>query len=232
MPFRSRARLSYANVAATLALVLALTSPAWSDPVAHSAATLAQQVKQVAGQSKKARRTATSAKRTADSASKKADQAIAASGRQGPQGLQGLQGPQGGQGPQGATGAAGATNVVVRTGGAGTPGTHTASAGCVDGVPNGSKGYRDAANALVAGGCAGGVGGTVSVPAVCNPGEVAVGGGHSYADQKRHAIVTESRPQPSGAGQTPTAWQLEVETLTNDSSNNTAVTPYVICASP
>ncbi len=82
----------------------------------------------------------------------------------------------------------------------------------------------------MAGGCGGGAGGASSATAQCGFGEVATGGGYSYADGKRHALVVESRPVP--AGPTPTGWQIRIETLTNEQSNSTPVTPYVVCIRP
>ena len=100
MRSRLAPRLSYANVAATLAVVLALTSPAWADPAANSAASLGDKVKKALGQSKKANK-------TAKAASKKADQALSTPGPQGASGGQGPQGAQGGQGTPGTQGAQG-----------------------------------------------------------------------------------------------------------------------------
>jgi len=78
----------------------------------------------------------------------------------------------------------------------------------------------------------GGAGGAAATIAQCAAGEVATGGGYAFSGGKRHALVTESRPNPSGAGQTPTGWFVRVETLTNDASNNTPVTTYAVCVSP
>jgi hypothetical protein len=149
-----------------------------------------------------------------------------------PSGATGAQGLQGPKGDTGAAGQNGATDVVVRVGTAATAGANGTGGGCVDGVPGGSKGYRDAANVLVNGGCGGGAGGSATSTAQCDAGEVATGGGYSFETGKRHAVVAESRPAPAGAGQTPTGWHIKLETLTNDSSNNTPVTPYAICATP
>jgi hypothetical protein len=120
--------------------------------------------------------------------------------------------------------------VTVRTGGTATAGANGTGPGCVDGVPAGSKGYRDANNVLVNGGCGGGAGGSSTQMAECKANEVATGGGYTFQDGKRHALVAKSVPSPTNG--TPTAWQIKVETLTNDSSNNTPVTPYVICMRP
>jgi hypothetical protein len=144
----------------------------------------------------------------------------------------GAKGPQGLQGPKGDAGDPGTTHVVVRVGTAATAGTNGTGGGCVDGVPGGSKGYRDTANTLVGGGCGAGAGGAGTSTAQCNAGEVATGGGYSFQTGKRHALVAESMPAPAGPGETPTGWHIRVETLTNDASNNTPVTPYAICATP
>ena len=122
--------------------------------------------------------------------------------------------------------------VSVRVGQPATAGTNGIGGGCVDGVPGGSKGYRDAGGALVNGGCGGGAGGSSEVTVQCEAGEVATGGGYIYQAGKRHALVTASSPSPAGAGQTPTGWRVKVETLTNDSSNDTPVTPYAVCMRP
>jgi hypothetical protein len=122
----------------------------------------------------------------------------------------------------------GDARLSVRVGSAGTAGANGSGAGCVDGVPAGSTGYYDNVGVLVP--CGGGAGGASSATAQCGFGEVATGGGYSYAAGKRHALVTESRPVP--AGPTPTGWQIRIETLTNDSSNSTPVTPYVVCMRP
>lgn len=123
--------------------------------------------------------------------------------------------------------------VTVRVGSPATAGANGVGPGCVDGVPGGSKGYRDAAGALVpAGGCGGGAGGSGNATAQCQAGELATGGGYQYAEGKRHALVTENHPVPATAGGTPTAWRIRVQTLTNDSTNDSPVTPFVVCMRP
>jgi hypothetical protein len=92
-----RPKLSYANVVATLALVLALTSPAWGAPAANGAASLTQNVKKALGLSKKA-------DKNAKRALSRANLALARGGPQGPAGAQGLQGSKGDQGLPGAGG--------------------------------------------------------------------------------------------------------------------------------
>ena len=102
-------RLTFANVTSLLALVLAVSSPAWAGPAANSAASLGKQVKKAVGLSKKANK-------TAKAASKKADQALASPGPQGPPGAQGATGPQGPPGSQGSQGVAGSDAGSMITG--------------------------------------------------------------------------------------------------------------------
>ena len=137
----------------------------------------------------------------------------------------GEKGDKGDPGPSSASAA-----VTVRAGGLLTAGANGSGPGCVDGVPGGSKGFRDAGNTLVS--CGGGAGGASSDTVSCQAGEVATGGGYTYESGKRHALVTESVPSPAAAGQAPTGWRIKVETLTDDSSNNTPVTPYAVCMRP
>src|SRR4051812_5983443 len=92
-----RPKLSYANGVATLALVLALTSPAWGSPAANGAASLTQNVKKALGLSKKA-------DKNAKRALSRANLALTRGGPQGPAGAQGLQGSKGDQGLPGAGG--------------------------------------------------------------------------------------------------------------------------------
>ena len=186
---------------------------------------------------------------TAHQAAKKKKVKRGARGLRGPQGiqgvqgipgligLQGLQGPQGPKGDKGDKGDRGdkgepgtVPTVTVRLGAATAAGTNGSGPGCVDGVPGGSKGFRDASNTPV--GCGGGAGGPGTSDAMCAPGEVATGGGYTFEAGKRHALVAESAPIPTAAGQTPTGWHIKVETLTNDSSNTTQVTPYAVCMKP
>lgn len=97
-------RLTYANVAATLALILALTSPAWAGPAANGAATLKKTASKALGLGKKADKRARKASKKADTALKTAKQALAQDGKPGPQGGRG---PTGATGPGGGTGATG-----------------------------------------------------------------------------------------------------------------------------
>jgi formylglycine-generating enzyme required for sulfatase activity len=93
--------------------VLALTSPAWGDPVANSAASLNKTAKKALGLGKKADKRAKKANKTADTALKTAQQALAQGGKPGTQGSQGPQGSQGSQGPQGSQGSAGSDLTAV-----------------------------------------------------------------------------------------------------------------------
>jgi hypothetical protein len=223
LAWKLRSQLTYANVMATIAVFVALGGTSYA----------------VATGSIGSREIKNNAIRSGDirndqvrSADVRDESLLARDFKPGqlPAGPAGAQGPPGPQGLKGDKGEPGATNVVVRTGGTATPGANGTGAGCVDGVPGGSKGYRDAANTPV--NCIGGAGGFATATAQCAAGEVATGGGYSFQSGKRHALVAQSRPAPAGEGQTPTGWLIRVETLTNDSSNNTPVTPYAICAKP
>src|SRR5829696_4156317 len=240
---RLREHLTYANVGVTILLGVAVTSGATAmaeQPVATAAASATANAKKALKIAKRADKRAKQA--LADAGTPGSRGQTGATGATGPQGPGGERGAQGEQGPKGDTGAQGhqglkgdpgqdgATNAIVRPGGVLTAGANGTGPGCVDGVPGGSKGFRDAANALVS--CGGGAGGAAATIAQCAAGEVATGGGYAFSGGKRHALVTESRPNPSGAGQTPTGWFVRVETLTNDASNNTPVTTYAVCVSP
>lgn len=85
---------------ACLALAVALTGPAWGDPVAHTAASLGKNVKKALKLGKKADRRSKKALKTAK-------QALAKGGPQGPRG------PQGPKGDTGATGARGSDLTAV-----------------------------------------------------------------------------------------------------------------------
>jgi hypothetical protein len=116
-----RPRLTYANVTATLALCLAMTSPAWGDPVANSAASLKKTATKALGFGKKANKRAKKALKTAN-------RALAQGGKPGPGGPQGAQGPQG---PQGATGATGAQGTALAYGRVAADGTLSHNSGNV-----------------------------------------------------------------------------------------------------
>ena len=201
-------------------LVASLAVPAFGGPSTFTIAKRAlTKAKQADKRSKAARRIAREARLSARTA-----------GPRGPEGIQGPAGAQGAQGPKGDTGASpGPPAVTVRIGMPAIPGANGKGPGCVDGVPGNSKGYQDASGVLVGGGCGGGAGGAAFSTAQCEAGEVATGGGHRFEAGKRHAVVTESIPAPSGAGDTPTGWRILVQTTTNDSSNTSPVTPYVVC---
>jgi hypothetical protein len=132
---------------ALLALVLAITSPAWGDPVAQSAAS-------VASTAKKALRLAKSADKRSKRAAADARRALAAGGPAGPAGPRGATGPAG---PAGANGANGAPGPAGPAGGFGAVVTRwseptilttengqsaTASAECGAGETLLSGGYR------------------------------------------------------------------------------------------
>ena len=86
-----KGRVTYANVAATMALVIALTAPVWAEPVAEQTAT---------SQTKKALKLGKKADKRSKQALATAKRALARSGQAGSAGP---------RGPQGATGATGAT---------------------------------------------------------------------------------------------------------------------------
>jgi hypothetical protein len=131
MAGKPRRRPRYADAVATLALVLALTSPAWADPVANGTASLVSTTKDALGFSKKANKTANKAAKTARKALRRANRALAEEGPQGPHGPQGAQGPQGGNGPQGAQGMPGSARAYARVFGGGPSST---GSGTVDEV--------------------------------------------------------------------------------------------------
>ena len=220
---RLRAQLTYANVMASLAAFVALGG------TSYAVATGSIDSREIKNNSVRSKDIRNGQIRSGDVRNKSL---LARDFRRGelPAGPEGGRGPAGPKGDSGQPGANGGTNVVVRTGGVGTPGANGDGPGCVDGTPGGSKGFRDAANAEV--NCGGGPGGASQVTASCQAGEVATGGGYEYAFGKRHALVTKSVPESATPGGPPTRWFIRVDTLTNDTSNNTGVTPYVICARP
>lgn len=101
---RDRSRASYANVVATLALCLAVTSPAWGDPVATTAASLGKSVKKALKLGKAADKRSKTALRRADEAKATAAQALAKGGAVGPRGPQGEPGSASGFAGAGAGG--------------------------------------------------------------------------------------------------------------------------------
>jgi hypothetical protein len=122
---RIRSRLTYANVLATIAIVIALGGTSFAAPVAESASSIAGKVRSALRLSRKANRKATKAFNLAQVAN---DNALEVTkqrgpagpvGPRGPQGDPGPRGPTGGRGPTGATGPAGAA-VVARAASTGT----------------------------------------------------------------------------------------------------------------
>ena len=216
MPGRLRPRLTYANVMATVAVFVALGGSSYAVTLGKNSVKSKHIAK---GQVKRSDigRNAVDSSKIANGKLRAADFAPG----QLPKGDKGDAGPS-----------SGPATASVRVGGLLTAGANGSGPGCVDGVPGGSKGFRDAANLLVNGGCGGGAGGSAETTVSCQAGEFATGGGYTYQSGKRHALVTENAPSPASAGQTPTGWHIKVETLTNDGSNDTPVTPYVVCARP
>jgi hypothetical protein len=119
-------------------------------------------------------------------------------GNQGPRGFTGAQGPQGPRGPAGANGANG-TN--------GTNGATRVS------VRNGNPSVVADSDT-----------GTADV--LCNPGEVATGGGFSKTGEGW--ALQESFPLSTG-GTVPAGWHVEATNFTGDTQQLTAT---VVCASP
>jgi hypothetical protein len=98
---RITSRLTFANVVATLALVLVVTTSGVAQPVAQTAGSLSKDVKKALGLSKKANRTAKKALARARRAEKVASGVTQQGGLKG---QKGDKGPQGDKGEQGATG--------------------------------------------------------------------------------------------------------------------------------
>lgn len=211
---RGNARLNYANVAATLALVLALTSQAWGAPVANLSAGLQKTARKALGLSKKADKLSKKADKRSRAALARASAALARSGP-GPQGARGAQGPPGAKGdpclasdpacrgPQGAPGS-GTTNFVMRS----APSLH------------GDCSFN----------CAGVH--TLSSTADCMPGERATGGGVEPPSLYQDEVVTASRPTTDQSGQVPVGWFGTVRyRVTTDSAPIYHPAVWVICAS-
>jgi len=220
MPGRLRPQLTYANVMATIAVFIAMGGGAYALTIPKNSVG-ATQIKRNAVR-------ASEIKRGAVTSAKVRDRSLLTKDFKQGQLPKGDKGDRGDKGDPGASSAPAA--VTVRVGGLLTAGANGSGAGCVDGVPGGSKGFRDAGGTLIS--CGGGTGGSSATTVSCAAGETATGGGYTYASGKRHALVTESVPSPAGAGQAPTGWRIKVETLTDDSSNNTPVTPYAVCIRP
>ena len=206
---RLRDRLTYANVVSTLCLFLLLGGGAYAATQLPKDSVGTKQLKNGAVTSVKVK-----------------DQSLQATDfkpGQLPQGEKGEKGEAGTSSP--------APQVTVRQGKPVTAGTNGKGSGCVDGVPGNSDGYYEAGSSTLIP-CTGGAGGNAAETVACKAGEQATGGGYTYETGKRHALVVESVPDPEGEGQTPTGWHIQVETLTDDSSNTTPVTPYVVCMRP
>jgi hypothetical protein len=112
---RHRRRLTFANVTALVALCLAVTSPAWSEPVAQTAATTGKKLKKALSLGKKADKRSKQALSTASKAQETAGQALAKGGPPGPQGATGATGATGAQGQQGAAGSPAASMITGHT---------------------------------------------------------------------------------------------------------------------
>jgi hypothetical protein len=121
----------------------------------------------------------------------------------GPQGPQGPQVPTGPRGPEGLHGVEGPRGPVG---------------------PRGPEGPAGATNVTVRGGTQG----TGESTALCNPGEVAVGGGGLSFDPEL-AFIRSSIPIPTGSP-TPTGWSVFAARL--DGTGAIATESVVICAAP
>jgi len=121
----------------------------------------------------------------------------------GPQGPQGPQGPTGPRGPEGLHGVEGPRGPVG---------------------PRGPEGPAGATNVTVRQGAAG-VGASV---AMCNPGEVAVGGGGFTLETGEPTFLTYSAPTPTTG--TPTGWDVTAATVAGSAAPS--VQAYVVCAAP
>jgi hypothetical protein len=124
----------------------------------------------------------------------------------GPQGPQGPAGPRGPEGPPGARGAEGATGARGAEGARG---------------PQGPQGPAGATNVTLRTSQLA----TGQATVLCNPGEVAVGGGGLSGDGD--GFLVESIPT---GGSRPTGWT--VLALHTDGSQAGGVSAYVICAAP
>jgi hypothetical protein len=225
---RGNARLSYANVAATLALVLALTSPAWGAPVANLSASLKETARKALGLSKKA-------DKRSRAALARASAALASSGP-GPQGPMGAQGPPGAKGdpclptdpacrgPQGAKGDKGdpclASDPACR-GPQGAPGSGTTNFVMRSAPMIHADCFQNCAGVR-----------NLSSTANCMPGERATGGGVEPPSQYQDEVVTASRPTTDQSGQVPIGWLGRVRyRVTTDSAPIHYPAVWVICAS-
>jgi hypothetical protein len=121
----------------------------------------------------------------------------------GPQGPQGPQGPTGPRGPEGLHGVEGPRGPVG---------------------PRGPEGPAGATNVTVRQG-ASDVGASV---AMCNPGEVAVGGGGFTLGTGEPSFLAYSAPTPTSG--TPTGWNVTAGTVAGSAAPS--VQAYVVCAAP
>jgi hypothetical protein len=119
-----RARLTYANVMASIAVFIALGASGVASPVAHSAASVGKSVKRALKLSKSADKKATKALALAKQANgaKAKGSAPGAAGPSGPAGSAGLRGEQGPIGAIGLTGSPGPTGSPGVAGATGPPG--------------------------------------------------------------------------------------------------------------
>jgi Collagen triple helix repeat (20 copies) len=124
-------------------------------------------------------------------------------GPQGPQGPRGPEGPPGARGAEGATGARGAEGPVG---------------------PRGPQGPAGATNVTLRSGTQG----TGEATAMCDPGEVAVGGG-GLAFDPTLAFLRSSNPTPLGSA-TPTGWEVFAARL--DGTGAIGTEAFVVCAAP
>ena len=73
--------------------------------------------------------------------------------------------------------------------------------------------------------------GALSTPAICEPGEVATGGGAiATGNNGGNPAIRSSRPQPDTVGSVPTSWRT---TVANQAGAGTiTVTAYAVCVAP
>jgi hypothetical protein len=132
-------------------------------------------------------------------------------GPQGPRGPQGATGPEGPAGPRGPEGATGARGAEGATGARGAEG------------PAGPQGPAGATNVTVRQGPVGAGESTV----MCNPGEVAVGGGGFTQDPAEPTFLVSSGPTAPAQGQ---GWSVIAGRVGGGASQS--VGAIVVCAAP
>jgi hypothetical protein len=130
-----------------------------------------------------------------------------------PAGPQGPQGPQGARGPEGPPGARGAEGATGARGAEGPVG------------PRGPQGPAGATNVTVRVGPQT----TGFATALCNPGEVVVGGG-GFDDGTALTFLQSSAPFLLGSGAPPTGWGVGFTEVDGTPSPNAQA--VVVCASP